>query len=192
MFCLVIDMSRIGKVPVDIPDGVAVTIDDDNRATVKGPKGELVQLMPGNIVFRQEEDQVLVDRHDDEPGSRAAHGLARQLLFNMVHGVTAGYEKRLEIRGTGYRAQMQGKTLDLQLGFTHPQRRDAPEGIEFDIPDQTHVVVKGIDKQLVGQVAAELRSIRPADSYKGHGVRYEGEVVKRKPGKSAAAVGAPA
>ncbi|HCU73985.1 MAG TPA: 50S ribosomal protein L6 [Chloroflexi bacterium] len=185
-------MSRVGKVPIDLPDGVAVTIDAGNQATVKGPKGELVQRMPRSIVFRQEAGQVLVDRQDDEPESRAAHGLARQLLFNMVHGVTSGYEKRLEIRGTGYRAQMQGKTLDLQLGFTHPQRREAPEGIEFDIPDQTHVIVKGIDKQLVGQVAAELRGIRPADSYKGHGVRYEGEVVRRKPGKSAVAAGAPA
>ncbi len=185
-------MSRVGKVPIDLPDGVAVTIDAGNQATVKGPKGELVQRMPRTIVFRQEAGQVLVDRQDDEPESRAAHGLARQLLFNMVHGVTSGYEKRLEIRGTGYRAQMQGKTLDLQLGFTHPQRREAPEGIEFDIPDQTHVIVKGIDKQLVGQVAAELRGIRPADSYKGHGVRYEGEVVRRKPGKSAVAAGAPA
>ena len=182
-------MSRIGNLPIDVPDGVVVTIDSSNEVTVKGPKGQLVQLMPRRIVFRQKGGQVLVSRGDDEPESRAAHGLARQLVFNMVQGVTKGYEKRLEIRGTGYRVQMQGKTLDLQLGFTHPQRRDAPDGIEFDIPDPTHVVVKGIDKQLVGQVAAELRAVRPADAYKGHGVRYEGEVVRRKPGKSAAAIG---
>lgn len=182
-------MSRVGSLPIDVPDGVVVTINAANQATVKGPKGELVQLMPRRIVFRQEAGQVLVSRGDDEAESKALHGLARQLLFNMVEGVTKGYEKRLEIRGIGYRVQMQGKTLDLQLGFTHPQRRDAPDGIEFDIPDPTHVVIKGIDKQLVGQVAAELRAIRPADSYKGHGVRYEGEVVRRKPGKSAVATG---
>lgn len=181
-------MSRIGLTPIDIPDGVRVSFDADNVVMVKGPKGELVQALPRMIEFTREDSRLLAARSDDEHRTRAMHGLARQLVANMILGVTQGYEKRLEIQGTGYRVQLQGKTLDLQLGFTHPQRRQAPDGIEFDVPDPTHIVIRGIDKQAVGQVAAELRSIRPADPYKGHGLRYVGEVVRRKPGKTAATV----
>jgi large subunit ribosomal protein L6 len=184
-------MSRIGLTPIDVPQGVDVTFPKKGTVTVKGPKGELIQKLPDVISFEQRDGQIVASRLDDDRVSRAMHGLARQLVANMIVGVTDGYEKRLEIRGTGYRAQLQGSTLDLQLGFTHPQRREMPEGIEFELPDPTHVVVRGIDKQLVGHVAAELRAIRPADAYKGHGIRYEGEYVRRKPGKSAVAIGAP-
>ena len=179
-------MSRIGLTPIDVPDGVTVSIDKDNVATVNGPKGELVQALPRMITFTREDNRLRAARPSDEHRIRALHGLARQLVANMIQGVTQGYEKRLEIQGTGYRAQLQGTTLDLQLGFTHPQRRQAPAGIEFEVPDPTNIVIRGIDKQAVGQVAAELRAIRPADPYKGHGLRYRGEVVQRKPGKTAA------
>lgn len=183
-------MSRVGLTPIDVPQGVDVTFHKTSTVTVKGPKGELTQKLPSVISFEQRDGQIMATRSNDDRESRAMHGLARQLVANMVIGVSDGYEKRLEIRGTGYRAQLQGRTLDLQLGFTHPQRREMPEGIEFELPDPTHVVVRGIDKQLVGHVAAELRAIRPADAYKGHGMRYEDEVVRRKPGKSAVTVGA--
>ncbi len=183
-------MSRVGLSPVPVPDSVSVSFDAHNVATVAGPKGELTQALPPMITFTQANGQVTAARPDDEHRTRAMHGLARQLLANMVTGVTQGFEKRLEIRGTGYRVLLQGRTLDFQLGFTHPQRREAPAGIDIEVPDATHVVVKGIDKQRVGQVAAELRAIRPADPYKGHGLRYEGEVVRRKPGKTAVASGA--
>ena len=179
-------VSRIGLTPIDVPDGVIVSFDDDNVATVSGPKGELVQTLPRMITFRRENGRILASRPNDEHRIRAMHGLARQLVANMILGVTQGYEKRLEIQGTGYRVVLQGRTLDLQLGFTHPQRRRAPDGIEFEVPDPTHIIIRGIDKQAVGQVAAELRAIRPADPYKGHGLRYQGEVVRRKPGKTAA------
>ncbi len=179
-------MSRIGLTPIDIPDGVRVSFDADNVVMVKGPKGELAQALPRMIEFTRDNRRLLAARPNDEHRTRAMHGLARQLVANMILGVTQGYEKRLEIQGTGYRVQLQGKTLDLQLGFTHPQRRLAPDGIEFEVPDPTHIVIRGIDKQAVGQVAAELRAIRPADPYKGHGLRYVGEVVRRKPGKTAA------
>lgn len=179
-------MSRIGLTPIDVPDGVTISFDPENVVTVNGPKGELVQALPRMIKFRRENGRMLASRSSDEHRIRALHGLARQLVANMIVGVTEGYEKRLEIQGTGYRVLLQGTTLDLQLGFTHPQRRKAPPGIEFEVPDPTHIVVRGIDKQAVGQVAAELRAIRPADPYKGHGLRYQGEVVRRKPGKTAA------
>ena len=179
-------MSRIGLTPIEIPDGVTVSIDAENVATVTGPKGELFQALPSMIRFTRDNGRMVASRPNDEHRIRAMHGLARQLVANMIVGVTQGYEKRLEIQGTGYRVQLQGTTLDLQLGFTHPQRRQAPEGIEFEVPDPTHIVIRGIDKQAVGQIAAELRAIRPADPYKGHGLRYQGEVVRRKPGKTAA------
>ena len=179
-------MSRIGLTPINVPNGVTVSFDSVNVVTVKGPKGELVQALPRMIKFTHENERMLATRPNDEHRTRAMHGLARQLVANMIHGVSQGYEKRLEIQGTGYRAQLQGDTLDLQLGFTHPQRHQAPAGIEFEVPDPTHIVIRGIDKQAVGQVAAELRAVRPADPYKGHGLRYQGEVVRRKPGKTAA------
>ena len=179
-------MSRIGLTPIEVPTGVSVEFDANSVVTVKGPKGELIQALPRAITFTRESDRLLAHRSDDDHRIRALHGLARQLVANMIVGVTEGYEKRLEIQGTGYRAQLQGKTLDLQLGFTHPQRRESPDGIEFELPDPTHIVIRGIDKQAVGQIAAEIRAIRPADPYKGHGLRYQGEVVRRKPGKTAA------
>ena len=172
--------------PITVPDGVTVSFDADNVVTVRGPKGELVQALPHLITFTRENGRLVASRPNDDHRTRALHGLARQLVANMIQGVTQGYEKRLEIQGTGYRVLLQGKTLDLQLGFTHPQRRQAPDGIDFEVPDPTHIVIRGIDKQAVGQVAAELRAIRPADPYKGHGLRYQGEVVRRKPGKTAA------
>ena len=181
-------VSRIGLTPIDVPSGVIVSFDDDNVATVSGPKGELVQALPRMITFTRENGRMLASRPNDAHRIRAMHGLARQLVANMILGVTQGYEKRLEIQGTGYRVVLQGRTLDLQLGFTHPQRRQAPDGIEFEVPDPTHIIIRGIDKQAVGQVAAELRAIRPADPYKGHGLRYQGEVMRRKPGKTAATV----
>ncbi len=179
-------MSRIGLTPINVPEGVSVSFDADNVVSVRGPKGELTQTLPRLITFARDNGRLLASRPNDDHRTRALHGLARQLVANMIVGVTQGYEKRLEIQGTGYRAQLQGNTLDLQLGFTHPQRRVAPEGIEFEVPDPTHIVIRGIDKQAVGQAAADLRAIRPADPYKGHGLRYQGEVVRRKPGKTAA------
>ena len=181
-------MSRIGMTPIDVPDGVTVSFDAENVVTVSGPKGQLVQALPPMITFTHDNGRVVASRPNDEHRIRALHGLARQLVANMILGVTQGYEKRLEIQGTGYRVQLQGATLDLQLGFTHPQRRRAPDGIEFEVPDPTHIIIRGIDKQAVGQIAAEIRAIRPADPYKGHGLRYQGEVVRRKPGKTAATI----
>ncbi len=179
-------MSRIGLTPIDVPDDVSVSFDAENVVSVRGPKGELTQALPHLITFARDNGRLQASRPNDDHRTRALHGLARQLVANMIVGVTQGYEKRLEIQGTGYRAQLQGNTLDLQLGFTHPQRRRAPDGIEFEVPDPTHIVIRGIDKQAVGQAAAEIRAIRPADPYKGHGLRYQGEVVRRKPGKTAA------
>jgi large subunit ribosomal protein L6 len=178
-------MSRIGRQPVSIPDGVSVTVEAHNEVTVKGPKGTLTQRLPPAMQIEQQDSTLVVSRPSDARHHRALHGLTRQLLANMVTGVSEGYEKRLEIQGTGYRAVLQGETLDLQLGFSHPQRFTAPEGIEFEVPDPTHIRVRGIDKQLVGRVAADLRRVRPADPYKGKGMRYEGEYVRRKPGKAA-------
>ncbi len=178
-------MSRIGLRPVRIPDGVQVTLAGGNAVTVTGPKGALEQRMPAAMRIEQRDGSLIVSRPDDERQNRAFHGLTRQLLNNMVVGVSEGYERRLEIQGTGFRANLQGATLDLQLGFSHPTRVAAPDGIEFEVPDTTHIVVRGADKQLVGEVAAQIRKIRPPDAYKGKGVRYEGEQVRRKPGKAA-------
>ena len=178
-------MSRIGRQPIPIPDGVSVSVGQGNQVTVEGPKGTLTQRLPTAMRIEQKDRTLSVSRPSDARHHRALHGLTRQLLANMVTGVWQGFEKRLEIRGTGYRAVLQGKTLDLQLGFSHPQQLTPPAGVELELPDPTHVIVRGIDKQLVGQVAADLRKIRPADPYKGKGMRYEGEHVRRKPGKAA-------
>lgn len=178
-------MSRIGRQPIPIPDGVSVAVRTHNEVTVKGPKGALTQRLPEAMRIEQDGGMLAVSRPSEVRHHKALHGLTRQLLANMVTGVSQGFEKRLEIRGTGYRATLQGKTLDLQLGFSHPQRFTSPEGIEFEVPDPTHITVRGIDKQLVGQVAADLRKARPADPYKGKGMRYQGEYVRRKPGKTA-------
>ena len=176
-------MSRIGKAPIAVPNGVEVTINGRN-VTVKGPKGTLSRDIPGEIIVRKEESTILVERPNDERQNRALHGLSRTLVSNMVVGVTDGFTKELEIVGVGYRAEAQGQNLRLALGFSHPVIVPAPDGISFEIPAQTRVIVKGIDKELVGQVAANIRSIRKPEPYKGKGVRYLGERVMRKAGKT--------
>jgi len=177
-------MSRIGKSPIPVPSGVDVAIDGRN-VTVKGPKGSLARALPGTMTVRQEGDTLLVERPDDERQTRAMHGLVRSLLNNMVVGVSQEFAKELEIVGTGYRATLQGSTLDLALGFSHPVRRNAPEGITFEVPGPTRIVIRGVDKEQVGQVAADIRAIRKPEPYKGKGVRYVGEHVARKAGKAA-------
>ena len=177
-------MSRIGKVPVAVPGGVDVTIDGAS-VTVKGPKGTLSRSLPGEITVRKDEGVLLVERPNDERQNRALHGLSRTLVNNMVTGVTEGFAKELEIIGVGYRAEALSPTqLRLNLGFSHPVVVDAPEGISFEVPQQTRIIVRGIDKELVGQVAANIRSIRKPEPYKGKGVRYLGERVLRKAGKT--------
>ena len=177
-------MSRIGKLPIEIPAGVDVQI-DDGLVRVKGPKGELSQAVSRDLTFEREDGMLRVNRPTDRGEHRALHGLTRSLVHNMVQGVTEGFEKRLEIQGVGYRAQLRGKTLELALGFSHPVRIEAPDGIEFELPAPTQIVVRGIDKQKVGEIAAQIRKVRPPEPYKGKGVRYVGEYVARKVGKRA-------
>ena len=176
-------MSRIGKAPITVPSGVDVSI-AGRTVTVKGPKGTLARDIPGEIVVRKEDTTIFVERPNDERQNRALHGLSRTLVSNMVVGVTEGFTKELEIVGVGYRAEAQGASLRLALGFSHPVIVPAPEGISFEIPVQTRVIVKGIDKELVGQVAANIRSIRKPEPYKGKGVRYLNEHILRKAGKT--------
>jgi large subunit ribosomal protein L6 len=177
-------MSRIGKQPIAVPDGVEITIEPD-VVKVKGPKGELEERVSREIGVAQENAEILVTRSTDRGEHRALHGLTRSLIANMVEGVTNGYEKRLEIQGVGYRAQLQGKKLVLALGYSHPVELDAPDGIDFEVPQPTRVVVRGISKQAVGEIAAIIRKQRPPEPYKGKGIRYEGEYVARKVGKRA-------
>jgi large subunit ribosomal protein L6 len=177
-------MSRVGKSPIPVPAGVDVTVNGAD-VTVKGPKGTLSRTVPGAMAIRQEGDTLLVERPDDERKSRALHGLVRSLVNNMVVGVSQEFSKELEIIGTGYRAALQGSTLDLSLGFSHPVKVDAPDGITFEVPAPTRIVVRGVDKEQVGQVAADIRAIRKPEPYKGKGVRYLGEHVARKAGKTA-------
>ena len=177
-------MSRIGKSPIPVPSGVTVTI-ADRHITVAGPKGSLERDIPGVITVRQDDSQLVVERPDDERENRAQHGLTRSLVNNMVVGVTQGFTKELEIVGVGYRAIAQGSNaIELALGFSHPVRVEAPPGIEFEVPQPTRIAVKGIDKEAVGQVAANIRKIRKPEPYKGKGVRYAGERVQRKAGKT--------
>ncbi|MFO7272251.1 50S ribosomal protein L6 [Sphaerobacter thermophilus] len=176
-------MSRIGNLPIPIPAGVEVQI-DSGVVRVKGPKGELEQRVHPAMRFERENGTLLVRRPSDERQFRALHGLTRTLVANMVHGVTEGYRKDLEIHGVGYRAQLEGKTLVLSLGFSHPVRIDPPEGITFVLESPTRIGVQGIDKQLVGEIAARIRRVRPPEPYKGKGVRYLGERVRRKAGKA--------
>lgn len=177
-------MSRIGKAPITVPSGVDVTL-SGRTITVKGPKGQLAREIPGQIIVRQEGEQLLVERPDDARENRAMHGLTRSLVNNMVVGVTEGFKRQLDIVGVGYRAEAQGPTaLKLALGFSHPVNVKAPEGISFEVPTATQIVVSGIDKEVVGQVAANIRSIRKPEPYKGKGVRYSGERVLRKAGKT--------
>ena len=178
-------MSRIGRSPIAVPTGVTVQI-QERTVTVTGPQGTLSRVLPGAISVRQDDSTLLVERPDDERQNRALHGLARSLVNNMVVGVTAGFTKELEIVGVGYRAQARGPaTLELALGFSHPVVVDAPEGVTFEVPVPTRIVVKGIDKEKVGQTAADIRKIRKPEPYKGKGVRYAGERVMRKAGKAA-------
>ncbi|MDQ6915605.1 MAG: 50S ribosomal protein L6 [Actinomycetota bacterium] len=177
-------MSRIGKQPIPVPSGVTVAIEPD-RVRVNGPKGELSERIPRDISVEQDGEQLVVKRPTDRGEHRALHGLTRSLVANMVTGVTDGYEKALEIQGVGYRAQKRGEDLELALGFSHPVSVKAPAGIEFDVPAPTRIVVRGISKQLVGEVAANIRKQRPPEPYKGKGIRYEGEYVARKVGKRA-------
>ena len=177
-------MSRIGKQPIPLPDGVEVSIEPD-LVRVKGPKGELQERVVRDISVEKEDGQLLVKRPTDRGEHRALHGLTRSLVANMVQGVTEGFEKRLEIQGVGYRAQLQGNKLVLSLGYSHPVEIQAPDGIEFEVPAPTQIVVRGISKQLVGEVAANIRKRRPPEPYKGKGIRYQGEYVARKVGKRA-------
>ena len=177
-------MSRIGRQPITVPDGVDVQI-AAGQVTVKGPKGELAQDLVSDMKVELADGTVTVERPTDRGEHRALHGLTRSLIFNMVQGVTEGYEKRLEIQGVGYRAQLRGNSLELALGFSHPVSVQAPEGIEFEVPQPTEIIVRGIDKEKVGQVAADIRKRRPPEPYKGKGVRYAGEQVTRKVGKRA-------
>jgi large subunit ribosomal protein L6 len=177
-------MSRIGRLPIPIPSGVDVAV-EDTLVRVKGPKGELSQAISRDISIEREDSALRVTRPTDRPEHRALHGLTRSLVFNMVEGVTNGFEKRLEIQGVGYRANLKGKTLELALGFSHPVRVEAPEGIDFEVPAPTQIIVRGIDKQAVGEIAARIRKLRPPEPYKGKGVRYAGEYVARKVGKRA-------
>jgi large subunit ribosomal protein L6 len=178
-------MSRVGRAPIPVPSGVSVTL-EERSVTVKGPQGTLARSLPANIMISQEGDVLTVTRPNDERMNRALHGLTRSLVANMVTGVTEGFSKELEIVGVGYRAVAQGAdALELALGFSHPVRVQAPDGITFEVPVPTRIIVRGIDKEKVGQVAADIRKIRKPEPYKGKGVRYAGERVLRKAGKAA-------
>src|SRR4051812_49521990 len=177
-------MSRIGKKPIPVPTGVTVTI-EPTVVRVAGPRGDLEERVSREIEVKQENGEILVTRPTDRGEHRALHGLTRSLIANMVEGVTNGFEKRLEIQGVGYRANLQGKRLVLALGYSHPVELEAPDGIDFEVPQPTRIVVRGISKQIVGEVAANIRKQRPPEPYKGKGIRYEGEYVQRKVGKRA-------
>lgn len=177
-------MSRIGRAPITVPAGVTVTVTPENVVTVKGPKGTLTQAFKSNIKIEVSDNVINVTRPNDEKENRALHGLTRTLVNNMVVGVTAGYEKRLEINGVGYRAEKQGKKLVLSLGYSHPVFFEEGNGITFDLPDNTTIIVKGIDKQIVGQIAAQIREKRPPEPYLGKGIKYAGEHIRRKAGKT--------
>ena len=177
-------MSRIGRKPIPVPATVTVSVDPE-IVRVSGPRGELSERKPRDIAVEQRDAELHVTRPNDRPQNRALHGLIRSLVANMVEGVTAGFEKRLEIQGVGYRAQLRGRDLELALGYSHPVSVSAPDGIEFEVPQPTRIVVRGTSKQQVGEVAANIRKQRPPEPYKGKGIRYEGEFVARKVGKRA-------
>lgn len=179
-------MSRIGQAPIAVPDGVTVTL-GDGRVRVKGPKGELERMLPEGVQVGQDEGVVTVTRENESRDVKALHGLIRSLIANMVLGVTQGFEKNLEIHGVGYRATKQGNDIELAVGFSHTVRKPAPPGIEFEVSTPTRITVRGIDKELVGQTAAEIRAIKKPEPYKAKGIRYEGEYVRRKGGKAAKA-----
>ena len=178
-------MSRIGRLPIEIPQGVQVNL-VDNHITVKGPTGELQRDLPAEIKVEVQDNQIVVTRPSEEREHKALHGLTRTLVANMVEGVTKGFEKKLEIVGVGYRAALQGNKLVLQMGYSHPVEITPPAGIEIEVPAPTRITVKGIDKEKVGALAADIRAVRPPEPYKGKGIRYEGEYVRRKVGKAGA------
>ena len=177
-------MSRIGRKPIPVPDGVTVEV-KPGLVSVKGPKGELSQVVSTEMTVTRSNGDLTVERPTDRGEHRALHGLTRSLIANMVEGVTDGFEKRLEIQGVGYRARLQGKALELSVGYSHPVSVAAPDGIEFEVPIPTQIIVRGIDKQLVGETAARIRRVRPPEPYKGKGIRYVDEQVRRKVGKRA-------
>ncbi len=177
-------MSRIGKLPITIPAGVTITVSDDNTVTVKGPKGELSQKINPRIKMSEENGVIKVERPSDEKEDRSLHGLSRTLINNMVVGTTKGFEKKLEINGTGYRAQKNGNKLVLNVGYSHPVEFTEGDGITFDVPAPNKITVMGIDKQRVGQIAAEIREVRPPEPYKGKGIKYDYETIIRKEGKT--------
>ena len=177
-------MSRIGRLPIAIPAGVTVDIAENNNVTIKGPKGELNRVLPAEMKIEVEAGQIVVTRPNDLKRNKALHGLTRALLNNMVIGVTEGFTKKLEINGVGYKCQLQGEKLVLSLGYSHPVEYAAPEGIKLEVPDQNHINVVGINKEVVGQVAAEIRTFRSPEPYKGKGIKYVDEVIRRKVGKT--------
>jgi len=177
-------MSRIGRQPIPVPAGVSIAI-DPGRVMVNGPLGELTQQLPVRMTVERHDDELVVTRPTDRGEDRALHGLTRSLIANMVEGVTKGFEKKLEIQGVGYRATLKGTSLELNVGYSHPVVIDPPDGISFEVPVPTQISVKGVDKQQVGEIAAKIRKTRPPEPYKGKGIRYEGEYVRRKVGKRA-------
>jgi len=177
-------VSRIGKQPIPVPDGVSVSIEPE-VVRVNGPKGNLEQRVPREIAVEQQDGEIVVTRPTDRGEHRALHGLTRSLIANMVQGVTEGFQKNLQIQGVGYRAQLQGNKIVLAVGYSHPVEINAPAGIEFEVPQPTQIIVRGIDKQAVGEVAARIRKVRPPEPYKGKGIRYQDEYVARKVGKRA-------
>ncbi|MDY4975956.1 MAG: 50S ribosomal protein L6 [Clostridia bacterium] len=177
-------MSRIGRMPIDVPAGVDVKIGESNFVTVKGPKGTLEKALHKDMLIKQEGNTIVVERPSESKIHRAMHGLTRTLLNNMVIGVTEGYSKELEVNGVGYRAQKQGKKLVMNLGYSHPVEMEEPPMITFDVPGPNQIIVRGIDKQAVGQVAAEIREKRPPEPYKGKGIKYANEHIRRKEGKT--------
>ncbi|WP_153125738.1 50S ribosomal protein L6 [Peribacillus tepidiphilus] len=177
-------MSRVGKKPIEIPSGVTVTIADDNTVTVKGPKGELTRSFNKDITITLEENVITVSRPSDEKAYRALHGTTRAVLANMIEGVSKGFERGLELIGVGYRAQKQGNKLVLNVGYSHPVEIEPEQGLEIEVPSNTKIIVKGANKERVGALAANIRGVRPPEPYKGKGIRYEGEFVRRKEGKT--------
>ena len=177
-------MSRVGKMPIAIPAGITVEIAENNVVTVKGPKGELSRALPKEMTIKKEGEEVIIERPNDLKKNKALHGLTRALINNMVIGVNVGFEKTLEINGVGYRAAKQGNVLNLSLGYSHPVEYPEPEGITIEVPDQNKIIVKGISKEKVGQCAAEIRGFRPPEPYKGKGIKYADEYIRRKVGKT--------
>jgi large subunit ribosomal protein L6 len=177
-------MSRIGKLPISVPGGVTITVGNDNTVTVKGPKGQLTEKFSDKMILGQEDGVFTVKRSADTKENRALHGLTRSLINNMVVGVTNGFQKSLDINGVGYKAAKQGNKLVLTVGYSHPVEIAEPQGISFDVPAPNKIVVKGISKQLVGQMAADIRAVREPEPYKGKGIKYENEIVRRKEGKT--------